>query len=503
MADTTLRDHTAALGETSLTADVAIVGSGPGGAAAARVLAGSGLRVVVLEEGPARPIFRRNAAHTNRYHMQEGGAMVASGSTFMPIAAGRGVGGGSLVNSAMCWRTPDAVLDGWSGLLDGDRRYGPRALAPIFDEIEARIQVGPTPEPIAGENNLLIVRGARALGLEGGLIRRNTPGCVGCAHCNNGCPVGGKESVDRNLLADARADGAIVQADTKVDSVLHDGTRTTGVAGDVIDTHSRAVVGRLTVHADRVLVCAGGIGTPRLLHHAGLAARLGPAVGRGLHIHPGSAVVGRCPHEVRMWTGATQAAYFHDPQISGFLPHTFNAPPGVLVLILAKGGIPAKEALQLLPYLAGCIVMISDKGEGRVGAHADGRADIQYWFDDDDMDRIKRGMVRTAEVLLAGGAEALHCPVHGVGRHTTVSSFAGALSSRTIADFQMYASHPMASCRMGADPSRSVVGPTGEAHGLKGLFIADSSVFPTSLGVNPQLTTMVMATAIARNLVPS
>lgn len=496
-----LRDANDARGDTTLDADAVIVGAGPGGAATARVLAEAGWRVVVVEEGPARPNFRPNFNHTQRYHMQEGGAMVAlSRDAMMPIAAGRGVGGGSLVNSAICFRTPDAVLEGWVHRLDGDRRYAPEALAPVFDELEALLQVGVTRDAIAGENNRIVVRGAEALGLPGGLVRRNTPGCNGCGICNFGCPVGGKASVDRNLIPMARAQGAVVQADVKVHAVRIEGDRAAGIVGRVHHPDTHEVLGTLTVRAPHVVVCAGGIGTPRLLHHAGLAERLGPAVGAHLHVHPGNAVLGICDHPVRMWSGATQGAYFEHPDLPGVLPHTLTAPPGALMLLLGRVGHEAKSMLPLMQYLCGCVVMVSDQGEGWVGATASGRSRIGYTFAPDDVDRIKAGMVETARVLLAGGARQVLAPVHGVGTHDAVDTFEAALRDRTLHDFALYASHPMGSCRMGADPRDSVVGPSGEAHGLKGLFVADSSVFPSSLGVNPQLTTMVMATAIARGL---
>lgn len=488
-------------GDVRLTADVAIVGTGPGGAAAGRTLAEAGLRVVMLEEGPARPNFRPNLAHTQRYHMQEGGGMVARGRQLIPVAAGRGVGGGSLVNSAICFRTPDAVLNGWKTVLGGDDRYAPERMAPIFEEIEAIIGVGVTRDEVAGENNRIVVRGAAALGLPGGLIRRNTPGCVGCGICNYGCPSGGKGSVDRNLVPMALAAGAIVQGDVKVDQLTVADGRARGVSGLVHHPETGEVRGRLTVEAPRVLVAAGGVGTPRLLHHAGVAAQLGPAVGRGLHLHPGSAIIGERDEPVYMWRGATQGAYFEHPDLPGVLPHTFNAPPDTLLILLGNVGLEAKRDIARLPFLCGCVVMISDRGEGTVGATSDGRAQLSYAFDSGDLDRIKAGMVETARVMLAGGARRVTAPVHRVGWHETPESLGAALIGKVITDFSLYASHPMASCRMGVDRASSVIGPGGEAHGIGGLFLADSSIFPTSLGVNPQLTTMVLATAIARGMV--
>jgi choline dehydrogenase-like flavoprotein len=496
----TLRSWEDVTGDEILEADIAIVGTGPGGAAAGRVLSEAGARVVLLEEGPARPMFRPNLAHAQRYHMQEAGTMVARGRQFIPVAAGRGVGGGSLVNSAICFRTPAAVLDGWREALGGDDRYSPARLAPIFDEIEALIGVGVTRDEVAGENNRIVVRGAAALGLPGGLLRRNTPGCVGCGLCNYGCPSGGKGSVDRNLIPLAIAAGATVQGDIKVDAILHDSGRVTGVSGRVLHTETGEQRGRITVHAPRVVISAGGIGTPRLLHHTGVADLLGPAVGRGLHLHPGSAILGECDTPVYMWRGATQGAYFEHPDLPGVLPHSFNAPPDTLLLLLGNVGLEAKRDIQRLPNLCGCVVMISDHGEGRVGSTTDGRADISYAFDPHDIERIKAGMVETARVLIAGGARRVTAPVHALGWHETPEALGKAVQDKQITDFALYASHPMASCRMGADPQTSVIGPTGEAHGLGGLFIADSSIFPTSLGVNPQLTTMVLATAIARGM---
>lgn len=480
-------------------ADVVIVGTGPGGAACARALASAGARVVLLEEGPPKSRFAPNQGHTMRYHMQEGGAMVAEGSTYMAIAAGRGVGGGSLINSAIAWRSPDHVLDGWTGLL-GDDRYRAAAMRPVYDELWELLGITATRIEISGRNNDLIVRGVASLGLAGGYLDRATPGCAGCGVCYFGCPSQGKASVNLNLLVDAASDGARIQADTKVSEILVEGSRVTGVRGWMFHPDTRERGGRVTVRAARTVIAAGGIGTPRLLHHSGIAERLGPAVGRGLHVHPGNAVLGVCDEPIELWKGASQGAYFHVPDEPGILPHTFSAPPEACLSVAGAVGTEAKRILAELPYWCGLVVMISDTGVGTVGAHDDGRANIRYEFADDDVARIRRGMWWSARVLLAGGAREVFAPVFGVGRCRTADELAAKLENRALTDYTLYASHPMSTCRMGTNPETSVIRPDGRAHALEGLWIADSSVFPTSLGVNPSVTTMAMATLIGRGM---
>ncbi|MCK6507684.1 GMC family oxidoreductase [Myxococcota bacterium] len=488
----------AARGGRQLQADVVIVGTGPGGASAARALAMAGARVVLLEEGPAAARFRPNQAHTARHHMQEGGSMVAQGNGLLPIAAGRGVGGGTLINSALSFRAPDEILDGWATLLQDDGWSG-AAMAPLYDEISSLIGVRLMWDEIAGRNNQLIVQGSRALGLPGGLAPRSTPGCMGCGLCNFGCPVQGKASMNLSLLPRAWQHGARIQADTRVDEVLVEGGRAVGVRGRCLHPDTGELVGEVVVRAPKVVLSAGAIGTPRLLWHQGLARDLGP-VGEGLHVHPGNAVLSLHDETVSMWKGATQGAYFTHPDLPGVLPHAFTAPPEVCLGAIGAVGRELGRGIELLPRLGGCVVMVSDKGEGRVRATSEGRAALTYHFDEGDLERTKRGMVETARVLFAAGARRVIGIVHGVGWHDSVESFERALADRRIDHFTLYAAHPMSTTRMGRDPQTSVVGPDGQAHRLPGLYISDAGAFPTSLGVNPQLTTMALGTRLGQRI---
>jgi choline dehydrogenase-like flavoprotein len=370
----------------------------------------------------------------------------------------------------------------------------------LYDEVSARIGVGLTRPEISGENNDIIVRGIRALGLEGGLAPRSTPGCVGCGVCYFGCPSRGKASTDLTFLADAIDLGATIQAEVKVEQVLREGDRVTGVQATAIHPETGERGGLLTVKARAVVLSAGAIGTPRLLWHTGLGETLGPHTGEHLQVHPGSTVISRCDHEVHMWKGATQGAYFHHPDLPGVLPHTFNAPPEAALLAAGFVGDKWQEGLALLPYLCGMLLMVSDKGEGSVRSFPDGRANMTYTFADEDVTRIKKGLVEVARVLQAGGARELWVPVHGVGRCETPEQLGERLQDRTIKDFTLYAAHPMGTCRMGRDISTGVVDKNGRAFGIQNLWIADASLFPSSLGVNPQLSTMALGTHVGRRL---
>ena len=476
-------------------ADVVIVGAGPGGGAAARVLSQAGLRVVMLEDGPSRSRFKSSWANVARYHFQEDYLMVAEGPVPLPVAAGRGVGGGSLVNSAICFRSPRYVLEHWADLLD-DGRFAPDAMARVYEEIESRIDVVPVSADIAGENNLLVERGVRALGLEGGLLRRNAPGCVGCGICNLGCPTGGKFSVDKNLIFDARRLGTRVQADCRVERVLVEDGRAVGVVGRLRHPESRVEGATVEVRARAVVLSAGAIGTPRLLHYCGVAADLGP-VGETLSLHPGSGILGRCSTPIHMWRGATQGAYVHDPEHPKVLPHTFNAPPEVFIAQAGVVGAEAKKLLGELNYLCGLGVMVSDSGIGSVKATRGGRAKISYQWNPDDVVALKDGIVLSGKVLLAGGADEVFALRYQPGRHRTVESLQAEMDATALEDMTLYASHPMGTSPMGPDPETSVLNAQGKAHRMDGLYMADAGVFPSSLGVNPQLTTMTLSTVLA------
>jgi choline dehydrogenase-like flavoprotein len=496
-------DSSTLTGEHRLKADVVVVGAGAGGAACASELAKAGWSVVILEEGhryePRQ--FPANYGWAVNHIYADKGSRYVEADTFYPMPGGKGVGGSTLINSAICYRAPDVILNRWAD------RYGlealrPEVLAPIYSYVEEVIGVTEMHPLQARANNLFVKRGAEKLGLDGHFIHRNAPGCVGCGICQLGCPSGGKGSVDRNFIPMAEEQGAIVCADCRVEKILLEGGRAAGVRAAVRNIETNERVGTLHVDAKHVVLAAGTVGTPMILLSQKLANRSGE-VGKNLSIHPSTGTYGFVPDAINSWDGVPQAYAIHLDKERGILLQTYNAPPEVFFTSQPWTGVDGMKKLRMMKNLAMCGGLISDKGHGEVTIGFHGKAKIRYELQDEDRKKLIEALRGIVRVLFAAGATEVF---PGVGNGTNwVTDEAAALAQLhdDVAEREMhlYASHPMGTCRMGSEPKKSVVAPTGQTHDIPGLFVADASLMPSSLGVNPQMTVMALGITVARAMI--
>src|SRR5216684_543743 len=243
------------------TADVVVVGSGAGGAVAAKELAESGLKVIVLEEGEHfdRRDFTGSPPERLRRFYRGNGLTFTIGVPTISLPIGRGVGGSTLINSGTCFRTPDFVLDAW-GM---DRAE----LEPVFEDVEKTLSVAPVGADIMGANGEVMDRGRRELGYCGGPIRRNARGCHGSGVCAFGCPLDAKLGMHVTYLPLAARAGARIISGCRVDGIVIENGRAVGVTGSIVDPETGVVQrdGRFEVRAPRVVLAAGAIYTPALL----------------------------------------------------------------------------------------------------------------------------------------------------------------------------------------------------------------------------------------------
>lgn len=481
----------------SFDCDVVIVGSGPAGATVARALSARGLDVIVLEEGhetrPESFVASGLGAMASLY--REMGTSMALGNNPMPYLQGVAVGGTSVVNGAISWRFSRETLDGWIGADAGlARTLDPDRLKAHEDPLFERLGVTPTDDAIAGAKNRLLGEGARALAIASRPIERNVRGCRGSGRCLQGCPHGAKLSVDRTLLRDAAASGARVLSGMRADRVLHDGRRAIGIAG------TSAAGARFDVLARRaVVLAASAIGTPALLLRSGIEQ--GP-VGQHLSAHPGVSLTGRFPDAVTNHRGATQGHEVTGLRGEGLKVEALGFDVSILASRVPGYGSSLAPRLAALDRFAVWGTALRAKGEGSVRLVM-GRPQVFYSLHESDVVKARRAVRMMGELMLAAGATEVYPGVPGFD--PVVNARAGlerleregSLSPRA---YPMSMTHLFGTTRMGTDPSTSVVGPDFQHHALGGLFVADSSVFPGNLGVNPQLPIMTLASVCAEEM---
>jgi choline dehydrogenase-like flavoprotein len=493
--------------DVELTADAVVVGSGAGGSVVAAELAEAGKDVVVLEMGEYlnEADFSGNEAEmTSRLFL--GGGLLATSDLGITVLAGSCLGGGTVVNWSDSLRTPDDVLDEW------ERRHGLEGVTSPefqqgFDVAERRMQVS-TLDSVPNENNAALRAGCEALGYHWDFIPRNASGCEQrCGACQYGCPFGRKRSTVLTFLQDAHDRGARIVSGCRVERIVVRQGRAVGVEG-------RAGGRRLVVWAPTVVVAGGSIESPALLLRSGLD---NPNLGRHLHLHPVAVVAGFYERPIRAWTGSPQTiktdqfARIHGDY--GFRIEMAPALPGTIASGTSwEGGLQHKTQMLRSAHAAIFFVLTRDTGEGTVTVDRQGKPVIRYWPNRVDSGFLVQGMQEIVRIAFAGGASSVsttHSPPlrldaerpGAVSTHS-LDRFAAEIARRGIAPnrLPLFTAHQMGTCRLGADRLTSVADPYGQVHGIRGLFIADASGFPTASGVNPMLSVMALAYRVAQRI---
>jgi choline dehydrogenase-like flavoprotein len=486
-------------------ADVVVIGSGPCGAVVAKELACAGRRVVLIEEGPpfTPDDFVLDGARSMARTMREGGLRATRGYV-MPTLQAICLGGGSLVNSAICVRPPDFVFDAWCSEFELERTSG-KDLAPHFDAVEAFLGVAPTPENVQGRRNLLFRAGCDVLGIPSEPIARNVKGCRGSGECFTGCRSRAKQSMDLSYVPAAIRAGARVLTSVQVQQLHAEGSRVRGVSGQVVEPFTGRRSHRVRVDAKAVVLSAGCMATPVLLQKSGDLANRSGQVGRNLQFHPGVMVTGVFPDAVQPEFGATQSYQSLHFLREGFKLETFWAPPTALALRMPGMGAALKQRLAELPRSATWDAILScHRSLGTVRARRGASLDplLTWHFHPDDVKLIGRAMGVLAEIFFAAGAEKVIPGVHGLPDELHSREAARVLETRPwkATDVTSGSTHVFCTTRMHGDPRQGVVDELGRCHDFDNLYIADTGVFPRCTSVNPMLTGMALAHRTAQSL---
>ncbi len=507
-------DASALTQDLTLEADVVIVGSGAGGGTAAEILAESGWRVVLVEEGPLQTSrdFRMSEGEAYPALYQESAARKTRDKA-INILQGRCVGGSTTVNWTSSFRTPPATLAHWAKA-HGLKGYGEAELAPWFERMEKRLNISPW--PIApNENNDLLRRGAQALGIPTAMIRRNVRGCWNLGYCGMGCPTNAKQSMLLTTVPAALAAGATLLTRTRAEKLALDRERVTGLECRALDAAGIFTgKARITVRAQHYVLAAGAIGSPALLLRSGAPDPHG-LLGRRTFLHPTVVCAALLRDPVEGFSGAPQTVYsdhFLDTlPVDGPIGFKLEAPPihPVLAAITLPGeGAEHARWMRELPRLHVLIALLRDgfhpgSEGGRVLLRSDGSPVLDYPFTPYLGEGFRRALKVMAEIQFAAGARVV-MPMHqdaGVYRNFETAKRMIAKLSPDALRMRVVSAHVMGGCPLGDDPRRSVVNLSGRHHQIENAHVFDGSLFPTSIGANPQLSIYALAARLAEGLV--
>ncbi|MBI3541252.1 MAG: GMC family oxidoreductase [Deltaproteobacteria bacterium] len=480
-----------------LKADVCVIGSGAGGAVVAKELALKGRSVVLLEEGGSINThqFGKDPLEILQKLYRNTGLQVTMGLPCIVIPTGRAVGGTTVINSGTCFRLPDEVLQRWQN--EFGLTVTPDQLAPYFDRVEEHIHVEPVGEEILGNCGKLFRAGLEKMGLKGEPLLRNVKDCQGSGMCCFGCPVDAKQAVHLSYIPQAIEHGAKLYTHCRVEKI----NPRQGHGGEVIGFFRDPQTGRpgakIRVDANVVVVAAGTLETPHLLRKNQIVLH-NPHVGRHLTIHPASKVLALFDEEVRGWEGVPQGYAYYGMKEEGITFEGIFTPPSTGSISLELPAALHKEVMEKYRHIASFGFMVTDEGRGWIRWLPSGDPVAYYSITRHEVTKFIKGLRFLTEVFLNAGAKRVFT---GLSQLPVVTPEMGVQAFDKLkvhrSDLTVVAFHPLGTCRMGEDPSQSVVNSFGEVHGVKNLFIADGSIFPSPLGVNPQESIMAFATRTA------
>lgn len=500
---------------TQITCDVAIIGSGAGAGITAELLTKAGLDVVIIEEGQLKSSSDFNQKESEAYPQlyQETAARKTTDKA-INILQGRTVGGSTTVNWTSSFRTPPDTLQYWQdhfGLAD----YNVDALAPYFQQAETRLNISNWVTP-PNENNDLLRRGAAKLGFPTHTIARNVKGCWNLGSCGMGCPTNAKQSMLVTTIPASLDKGATLLVETRADRFNFAGTHISGLECVAVKPNAAlvdAAQAATKIVAKHYVLAGGSINSPAVLLRSKAPDPHG-LLGARTFLHPVTLSMAVMPNKVEAWNGAPQTVYsdhfLKTQAIDGPIGYKLEVPPlhPVIFSSVTPGfGQRQAEVYKAFPDTHVMLALMRDGFHeqsigGKVGLRGDGSPTLDYRLNDYVMEGARRSLLKMAEIQFAAGAKEVY-PAHEMAEH--YSSWEQAKTALETLPMKplltkISSAHVMGGCGMAGDEKRGVVRADGVHWQIDNLSVHDGSIFPTSIGANPQLSIYGTVNRLAQGL---
>jgi choline dehydrogenase-like flavoprotein len=476
-----------------ISADVVVIGSGAAGAMLAYRLAERGRDVLILERGlhvDPRDFSEDEVEMISKLYAD--GALQLSRDFRFQILQGMCVGGSTVVNNAVCFKLPEDVLATWNspqldaGLDEPD-------LWRAFDAVHEQLRITAQPEGFLNPGARKFVDGVERLGLNEpglgfGTVQANIADCVGCGYCNIGCAYGKKLSMLDTVLPEGQArfgDRLKILAECQATRI-----RSSNGRADVVEC--KLGDGReLRVRAESVIVSAGAIGSSWLLHRSRLGGRM---VGKNLAFNMGSPLTADFDEELRSYDGLQISHFLEPPTGEGYVFETWFNPVVAQALTMPGWFEDHYTNMRRYAHLTAVGVLVGTERNAEIRRALTGGPDIVYEPTEGDLAKLIEALKLAGKIYLAAGAKrVMPTTFHYLEFDSPDELDRLDEYIRDDSDISLGTGHPQGGNALSQDPAKGVVDPDFLVHGMTNLYVCDASVFPTSITVNPQMTTMALA----------
>jgi choline dehydrogenase-like flavoprotein len=506
-------DASALVADRTLEVDVAIVGSGAGGGIAAEILAKAGLKVAIVEEGPLKTStdFKLREADAYPQLYQESAARKTKDKA-INVLQGRCVGGSTTVNWTSSFRTPATTLAHWQREF-GLKELTAEAMSPWFDAVERRLNIRYW-DLSPNENNKLLRNAAWQLGVSVAPIRRNVKGCWNLGYCGVGCPTNAKQSMLVTTIPAALGAGGLLAHHLRAERLLLQGDRVEALECRAMQPAGiHALPYRVQVRAKHFVLAAGAIGSPALLLRSG-APDPSRLLGRRTFLHPTTVSSALMDHEVRGYAGAPQTIYsdhyLDNVAVDGPIGYKLEVPPMHPVLFATTLQGYGEAHTRLMGEFANAHAMLAllrdgfhpDSPGGSVQLGDNGAPVLDYPITDFVWDGVRRSWLAMAELQFAAGAKRVYVVHEQCEGYASLDEAKAGIAQLPLKNqlARVVSAHVMGGCGMAADEKRGATDVWGRYRGLANVTVCDGSLFPTSIGANPQQSVYGLAARNASRL---
>jgi len=470
-----------------------IVGTGAGGSVAGALLAESGCDVIFLEEGGYYPTesYTSNISEMTAKLYRNQGVFPFLGKPSIAFAEGCCVGGGTVINGGLIWRTPPWVLDEWQNDY-GLKGYNQKDLEKHFETIEKDLHVVRHEiEENGNLDSLKLLKASEQLGWKYVMVPRAVKDCKNRNLCPTGCPSGAKQSALETYIPRAMKNGARIFSRCRAVKIIHSNGKAKKIIARIMGDKPK----HIEISFDYLVMAGGAVQTPHLLRRS----RISSLAGRNLQFHMNLKVVARFKDRLNAEQGTMFTVQVQEFEREGLLIMASNIKPHYIAMTLSHyGNDVINSVLENYQNLGIFVAMIRPKSTARIISLLGDQPIVLYRFNPDDLSRIKIALRRTANLLFQAGAIELYLPITGIGGVKSLYELDQKLDGVKPEHLEIITVHVMASCPMGTNPATSVINPDGKLWDMKNILVTDASILPSNIGESPQGTIMAFAHEIIK-----